>query len=100
MGSVTANGNNQISGFTYDASGNTQNDGTIAYSYNAESQMKTAFSISSLERMAGTTRLELATSAVTETTRKPHKTTRIVGWVVGWKIMSLASGTPHRKSIA
>jgi RHS repeat-associated protein len=42
MGSVTANGSNQISGFTYDASGNTQNDGTIAYSYNAESQMKTA----------------------------------------------------------
>ncbi len=42
MGSVTANGNNQISGFTYDASGNTQNDGTIAYLYNAESQMKTA----------------------------------------------------------
>jgi len=35
-----------------------------------------------------------------QTTRKPHKTTRIVGWVVGWKIVSLASGTPHRKSIA
>ena len=31
---------------------------------------------------------------------KPHKTTRIVGWVVGWKIVSLASGTPHRKCIA
>ncbi len=27
-----------------------------------------------------------------QTTRKPHKTTRIVGWVVGWKIVSLASG--------
>jgi hypothetical protein len=65
--------------------------------------------------MAGTTGLEPATSAVTgvdrfynniqqrgdcQTTRKPHKTTRIVGWVVGWKIVSLASGTPHRKSIA
>jgi len=35
-----------------------------------------------------------------QTTRKPHKTARIVDWVVGWKIVSLASGTPHRKSIA
>jgi RHS repeat-associated protein len=42
MGAVTTNGSNQISGFTYDASGNTQSDGTISYAYNAESQMKTA----------------------------------------------------------
>jgi RHS repeat-associated protein len=42
MGAVTANGNNHISGFTYDASGNTLNDGTIAYTYDAESQIKTA----------------------------------------------------------
>ena len=42
MGSVTADGNNHIFGFTYDASGNTQNDGTIAYTYDAESQIKTA----------------------------------------------------------
>jgi RHS repeat-associated protein len=42
MGSVTADGNNHISGFSYDSSGNTQNDGTISYSYDAESQMKTA----------------------------------------------------------
>jgi RHS repeat-associated protein len=42
MGAVTANGNNQISGFSYDAAGNTQSDGTIAYTYDAESQIKTA----------------------------------------------------------
>src|SRR5271169_6711245 len=51
--------------------------------------------------MAGTTRLELATSAVTvnrdrfynhlqergdcQNTRKTYKTPRIVGWVVGWR---------------
>ena len=42
MGSVAADGNNHISGFAYDASGNTQNDGTIAYTFDGESQMKTA----------------------------------------------------------
>ena len=58
------------------------------------------------KKMAGTTRLELATSAVTAlrgecpTRRKSYKTTRMVGWVAGWKIVSPASGTPHRKSIS
>jgi RHS repeat-associated protein len=42
MGSVNADGNNHISGFSYDASGNTLNDGTIGYTYDAESQIKTA----------------------------------------------------------
>ena len=42
MGSVTADGNNHISGFSYDASGNTQNDGTYPYTWDAESQMKSA----------------------------------------------------------
>jgi hypothetical protein len=57
-------------------------------------------SVKSLFRMAGTTRLELATSAVTEilrfynniqdrgdcqTPRKSYKTSHSVGWVVGWK---------------
>jgi RHS repeat-associated protein len=42
MGSVSADGNNHISAFTYDAAGNTQNDGTFAYTWDAESQMKTA----------------------------------------------------------
>jgi RHS repeat-associated protein len=46
MGSVTADGNNHISGFTYDVAGNTQNDGTIAYTYDAESQIKTAAGVS------------------------------------------------------
>jgi hypothetical protein len=41
--------------------------------------------LSLLERMAGTTRLELATSAVTAP-RKSYKTYQIVGWVVGWKL--------------
>jgi hypothetical protein len=35
-----------------------------------------------------------------QTQSKSYKTTRMVGWVVGWKIVSLASGTPHRKSIS
>lgn len=42
MGSVTANGNNQIFGLTYDASGNTLTDGSYTYTWNGESQMKTA----------------------------------------------------------
>lgn len=42
MGSVTANANNQITGFSYDASGNTLGDGTYSYTWNGESQMKTA----------------------------------------------------------
>jgi YD repeat-containing protein len=48
MGSVTAYGNNQISGFSYDASGNALSDGTIAYTYDAESQMKTAAGVTYL----------------------------------------------------
>jgi RHS repeat-associated protein len=48
MGFVTAYSNNQISGFTYDASGNTQSDGTIAYTYDAESQIKTAAGVTYL----------------------------------------------------
>ena len=42
MGSVTADGSNHISGFSYDTVGNTTNDGSIAYTYDAESQIKTA----------------------------------------------------------
>jgi len=42
MGAVTANGNNQITGFSYDASGNTLGDGTYTYTWDGESQMKTA----------------------------------------------------------
>ncbi len=42
MGAVTANGNNQITGFSYDASGNTLSDGTYTYTWDGESQMKTA----------------------------------------------------------
>ena len=36
----SANGNNQLSGFTYDASGNTSSDGVNSYTWNAESQLK------------------------------------------------------------
>ncbi|MHB8500329.1 MAG: RHS repeat-associated core domain-containing protein [Candidatus Acidiferrales bacterium] len=53
MGSVTADGNNHISRFTYDLSGNTQNDGTIAYTYDAESQIKTAAGVTYLYDGAG-----------------------------------------------
>ncbi|MGC2465571.1 MAG: RHS repeat-associated core domain-containing protein, partial [Candidatus Acidiferrum sp.] len=42
MATVTADGNNHISGFTYDKRGNTQNDGSIDYTYDAESQIKSA----------------------------------------------------------
>jgi RHS repeat-associated protein len=42
MAAVTANGDNQISGFSYDASGNTLNDGNYTYTWDGESQMKTA----------------------------------------------------------
>jgi len=42
MGAVTANANNQITGLTYDASGNTLTDGNYTYTWNGESQMKTA----------------------------------------------------------
>ena len=47
MGSFTASANNQlISGFTYDASGNTLGDGVYAYTWNGESQLKTANGVS------------------------------------------------------
>jgi RHS repeat-associated protein len=42
MGAVTANANNQISGLSYDASGNTLTDGNYTYTWNGESEMKTA----------------------------------------------------------
>jgi RHS repeat-associated protein len=38
----TADSNNHLSGFTYDASGNTQNDGVNSYTWNAESQLTSA----------------------------------------------------------
>ena len=42
MGSVTTDGSNHISGLQYDGSGNTLSDGNYTYTWNAESQMKTA----------------------------------------------------------
>jgi len=39
---MTADGNNHLSGFGYDLSGNTTGDGVNSYSWNAESQLKTA----------------------------------------------------------
>jgi RHS repeat-associated protein len=42
MSPVTLDGNNHISAFAYDASGNATNDGAFAYTWDAESQMKTA----------------------------------------------------------
>jgi RHS repeat-associated protein len=38
----TADGNNHLSGLSYDLSGNTQNDGVNSYTWDAESQLKTA----------------------------------------------------------
>jgi RHS repeat-associated protein len=42
MATVTADGNNHISGLTYDTSGNTQTDGSYTYTWDGESQLKTA----------------------------------------------------------
>lgn len=39
---ATADGNNHLVGLTYDTSGNTQSDGSYSYTWNGESQMKTA----------------------------------------------------------
>jgi len=36
---MTADGNNHLSGFSYDASGNTTNDGVNSYTWDAESQL-------------------------------------------------------------
>jgi RHS repeat-associated protein len=42
MNPVTADGNNHISAFGYDAAGNATNDGLYSYSWNGESQLKSA----------------------------------------------------------
>jgi YD repeat-containing protein len=47
-GSVTADGNNHISAFSYDVAGNTQNDGAFAYVWNGESQLKSAAGVNYL----------------------------------------------------
>jgi YD repeat-containing protein len=39
--SVTVDGNNHISGMSYDAAGNLTNDGTLTYSWDAENRLKT-----------------------------------------------------------
>ncbi len=39
---ATADGNNHLTNFSYDASGNTLNDGTYAYAWDGESQLKSA----------------------------------------------------------
>jgi RHS repeat-associated protein len=46
--SATADGNNHLPIFSYDQSGNTLSDGSIAYTYNAESQIKTAAGVTYL----------------------------------------------------
>jgi RHS repeat-associated protein len=45
---ITADGNNHISPFGYDASGNASGDGMFAYVWNAESQLKSAAGITYL----------------------------------------------------
>jgi RHS repeat-associated protein len=51
--STTADGNNHLPLFGYDTSGNTQSDGSISYSYDAESQIKTANGVTYLYDGAG-----------------------------------------------
>jgi RHS repeat-associated core domain len=48
MAPVSADGNNHISAFGYDPSGNTSGDGSYAYSWDAESQLKSAGGINYL----------------------------------------------------
>lgn len=48
MNTVTADGNNHISSFGYDASGNASGDGTYTYTWDAESQLKSAAGINYL----------------------------------------------------
>jgi len=43
--SATADGNNHLTSFSYDASGNTQNDSVNSYTWDAESQLKTAAAV-------------------------------------------------------
>jgi len=45
MAGVTADGNNHISGLSYDTSGNTLTDGSNTYTWDSESQLKTAAGI-------------------------------------------------------
>jgi len=45
MGSVTADGNNHITGLSYDASGNTLSDGNNNYTWNGDSMMTSASGI-------------------------------------------------------
>lgn len=42
ISSATADGNNHLSGFSYDYAGNTLSDGNYSYTWDAESQLKTA----------------------------------------------------------
>lgn len=42
VASATADGNNHLAGFGYDVSGNTTGDGNYSYSWNGESQLKSA----------------------------------------------------------
>ena len=53
MNTVTADGNNHISAFGYDASGNAVGDGTYTYAWNAESQLKSAAGVNYLYDGAG-----------------------------------------------
>lgn len=46
--SSTADGNNHLPAWGYDASGNATSDGTYSYAYNAESQIKTAAGVTYL----------------------------------------------------
>jgi RHS repeat-associated protein len=45
---MTADGNNHLSGFSYDLSGNTQSDGVNSYAWDAESQLKSAAGVNYL----------------------------------------------------
>ena len=50
MGGVTADGNNHLTGLSYDSSGNTQGDGIYSYTFDGESQMKTAAGVNILNQ--------------------------------------------------
>jgi RHS repeat-associated protein len=51
--SISVNGNNQVSGFSYDAAGDVTNDGTYTYAWDAEGRLKSAAGVTYTYDRAG-----------------------------------------------
>jgi hypothetical protein len=64
MAPVTADGGNHISSFTPDASGNTVNDGTYSYTWNAEAQFTSGGGVNFAEDFLGSSRVIVQSNGV------------------------------------